>query len=99
MSVRQVCPGEHRGPESRMIGGVGTALRLGNDGIVLPIMEPNIKCADDSVRTARIAPPTSQILPSMEAGLADIASAALKHDEIIRARGERSIRNHDPCMA
>jgi coenzyme F420-reducing hydrogenase alpha subunit len=56
--------------------------------------------ADGSIERARIVPPTSQNQPSIEADLAAVAATVLDQpDEIIRARCEQSIRNHDPCIS
>lgn len=56
--------------------------------------------ADGTVLSARIVPPTSQNQPSIEEDLAAVASKALEQpDDELKARCERSIRNHDPCIS
>ena len=55
---------------------------------------------DGSIVSARIVPPTSQNQASIEADLVAAANSILDQpDEIIRARCEQSIRNHDPCIS
>jgi coenzyme F420-reducing hydrogenase alpha subunit len=55
---------------------------------------------DGTIRMARIVPPTSQNQASIEADLVAAANSILDQpDEIIRARCEQSIRNHDPCIS
>jgi coenzyme F420-reducing hydrogenase alpha subunit len=55
---------------------------------------------DDTVKHARIVPPTSQNQPSIEADIAAVASPILDQpDDFIRHRCEHAIRNHDPCIS
>ena len=52
------------------------------------------------IETALIVPPTAQNQPRIEADLAAVATAALDlDDDALRARCERAIRNHDPCIS
>jgi coenzyme F420-reducing hydrogenase alpha subunit len=56
--------------------------------------------ADGTIAHARIAPPTSQNQPSVEADLASVAATLIDEpDEIIRHRCEQTIRNYDPCIS
>jgi len=56
--------------------------------------------ADGTVREARIVPPTSQNQPTIEDDVRGVLSANLDlADNVLRARCEQTIRNHDPCIS
>ncbi len=57
--------------------------------------------ADGRVARARIVPPTSQNQARIEADLRQALQAyGLDHDDVaLRRRGERVIRNYDPCIS
>jgi coenzyme F420-reducing hydrogenase alpha subunit len=56
--------------------------------------------ADGSIRRARIVPPTSQNMASIEADIAAVAETMLDEpDDAIRHRCEQTIRNYDPCIS
>ena len=55
---------------------------------------------DGSIRRARIVPPTSQNMASIEADIAAVAETMLDEpDDAIRHRCEQTIRNYDPCIS
>ena len=55
---------------------------------------------EGTIEAVRIVPPTAQNQPSIEADLAAVAGTMLdRPDELIRARCEQAIRNHDPCIS
>jgi sulfhydrogenase subunit alpha len=55
---------------------------------------------DGTILDAKIVPPTSQNLPSIEDDLRAFAPAWLdQSDERLRHRCEQAIRNHDPCIS
>jgi sulfhydrogenase subunit alpha len=56
--------------------------------------------ADGGIVDARIVPPTSQNLLSMEENLREVATQALDLPEsLLRNRCEQTIRNYDPCIS
>jgi len=56
--------------------------------------------AGGTILGARIVPPTSQNQLSIEEDLRDVAAQNLHlDDDALRARCERAIRNHDPCIS
>jgi coenzyme F420-reducing hydrogenase alpha subunit len=56
--------------------------------------------AQGAIVTARIVPPTSQNQLSIEEDLRETATRSIAMpDEVLRARCEQTIRNHDPCIS
>jgi coenzyme F420-reducing hydrogenase alpha subunit len=56
--------------------------------------------ADGLIADACIVPPTSQNQATIEADLWRVAAAGIgDSDEVLRARCEMAIRNHDPCIS
>jgi coenzyme F420-reducing hydrogenase alpha subunit len=56
--------------------------------------------ADGSILDAKITPPTSQNLPSIEDDLRQFASGWLDQtDDKLRHLCEQAVRNHDPCIS
>jgi sulfhydrogenase subunit alpha len=58
--------------------------------------------ADGVIRAARIVPPTSQNQPTIEADLRKVVEEGLElglGDEVLQARCEQAVRNHDPCIS
>jgi len=56
--------------------------------------------ADGTILDASLVPPTAQNQDVIEEDLREVATAGLDLDEeVLKARCEQSIRNHDPCIS
>lgn len=55
---------------------------------------------DGAIVDAQLVPPTAQNQGTMEEDLRQVAAAGLDlEDDLLKARCEQSIRNHDPCIS
>jgi sulfhydrogenase subunit alpha len=90
-------PPEPPSTEVAVAASVGVGVTEAPRGLLLQRYEVG---QDGLIESARIVPPTSQNQLSIEDDLRKTAAATLAEgDDVLTARCEQAVRNHDPCIS